>query len=136
MLNLQMITLPLHIGSIKIGEHMQKLCNFRSIMNSSNIVNEQAASNNDYITSSYWLYQDWGAHAKAVHLEAYEFLKVSKYCMKFSFFPYTIDLSFMYRCTQYYTLSATSANSASRNHTNSYSYNSTLQRRIVILVKR
>ena len=34
---------------------------------------------NDYITSSYWLYQDWGAHAKALQLsQQYDFLKVSE----------------------------------------------------------
>lgn len=34
---------------------------------------------NDCITSSYWLYQDWGAHAKALQLsEQYVFLKDAK----------------------------------------------------------
>mmetsp|Transcript_12289 Transcript_12289/g.21305 ORF Transcript_12289/g.21305 Transcript_12289/m.21305 type:complete len:120 (-) Transcript_12289:126-485(-) len=34
-----------------------------------------------YVTSSYWLYQDWGAHAKALQLsQQYEFLKHSKRC--------------------------------------------------------
>ena len=33
---------------------------------------------NEYITSSYWLYQDWGAHAKALQLsQQNDFLKVS-----------------------------------------------------------
>ena len=32
---------------------------------------------NEYITSSYWLYQDWGAHAKALQLsQQNDFLKV------------------------------------------------------------
>ena len=32
----------------------------------------------DYITDAYWLYQDWGAYAKALQMsEQYEFLKVS-----------------------------------------------------------
>ena len=35
---------------------------------------------NEYITSSYWLYQDWGAHAKALHMsEQYPVLKVSPF---------------------------------------------------------
>ena len=43
----------------------------------------------DYITSSYWLYQDWGAHAKALQLSnQYEFLKVSEYCMFYIFVHY------------------------------------------------
>ena len=34
---------------------------------------------NEYLTSSYWLYQDWGAHAKALQLsKEFAFLKVSK----------------------------------------------------------
>mmetsp|Transcript_26404 Transcript_26404/g.63372 ORF Transcript_26404/g.63372 Transcript_26404/m.63372 type:complete len:90 (+) Transcript_26404:3305-3574(+) len=33
----------------------------------------------NYMTSSYWLYHDWGAHAKVQQLlEAYSFLKHSK----------------------------------------------------------
>ena len=33
---------------------------------------------NEYITSCYWLYQDWGAHAKALQLSRqYPFLEVS-----------------------------------------------------------
>jgi len=40
---------------------------------------KNAALANEYITSSYWLYQDWGAHAKALHLsQQHEFLKHSK----------------------------------------------------------
>merc|ERR1719253_1685613 len=31
---------------------------------------------NDHLTSSYWLYRDWGAHAKALQLlQTYDFLK-------------------------------------------------------------
>jgi len=34
---------------------------------------------NDYLTSSYWLYRDWGAHAKALELlQTYDFLKRAK----------------------------------------------------------
>ena len=34
---------------------------------------------NDYLISSYWLYRDWGAHAKALQLsQEYEFLEVSE----------------------------------------------------------
>ena len=33
----------------------------------------------EFITSSYWLYQDWGADAKALQLtQLYDFLKVNK----------------------------------------------------------
>ena len=39
---------------------------------------------NEYLTSSYWLYQDWGAHAKALQLsQKYEFLKVRYFFMLF-----------------------------------------------------
>lgn len=40
--------------------------------------NEQLAG--DYMISAYWMYQDWGAHAKALQLlRQYEFLKVSTF---------------------------------------------------------
>jgi len=36
---------------------------------------------NDCLVSAYWLYQDWGAHAKAFELlEENSYLKVSKLC--------------------------------------------------------
>ena len=39
---------------------------------------------NDYITDAYWLYQDWGAHAKALQmLQQYELLKVNSFHVKF-----------------------------------------------------
>ena len=43
------------------------------------MLNEQGDSDlaNNHITSSYWLYKDWGATAKAIQLsDAYTFLKV------------------------------------------------------------
>ena len=37
---------------------------------------------NEYLTSSYWLYQDWGAYAKALQLsQQNDFLKVSNLVM-------------------------------------------------------
>lgn len=36
----------------------------------------------DHLTVSYWLYQEWGAHAKALQMsQQYDFLKVSQYLM-------------------------------------------------------
>ena len=44
------------------------------------------ALGNDYIMSSYWLYQDWGAHAKALQLyQRYDFLKVSLFLKVYCF---------------------------------------------------
>ena len=41
---------------------------------------------NEYLTSSYWLYQDWGAYAKALQLsQQNDFLKVSNLVMHLSF---------------------------------------------------
>ena len=40
---------------------------------------------NEYLTSSYWLYQDWGAYAKALQLsQQNDFLKVSNLVMYIS----------------------------------------------------
>ena len=53
----------------------------------------EVALANDYLTSSYWLYRDWGAHAKALQLlQTYDFLKVSNYVTLICFKYYAIAL--------------------------------------------
>ena len=43
----------------------------------------------EQITSSYWLYRDWGAYAKALDLsQQYVFIKVSYKIVSFSFICY------------------------------------------------
>ena len=45
---------------------------------------KEEALANDCITSSYWLYREWGAHGKALKLsQQYDFLKVRRFTCSF-----------------------------------------------------
>ena len=116
---------------------------------------------NDFITSSYWLYQDWGAHAKALQLlQQYDFLRVGGFCIISCFFIHYIMLlrSYSYKFVALlylYTFSqivqhsarknasltlstATSEKSFTKtgNRIIAYSFNTTSKSRKKLLVKR
>ena len=80
--------------------------------------NEEDAAK-DYITSCYWLYQDWGAHGKAWHLlQEHSYLKSSKR-----------------RAANSATMS-TSASSEKSSSVPMYSFNTTFKSASRILVKK
>ena len=107
---------------------------------------------NDYLIASYWLYQDWGAHAKALQLsQEYEFLEVSEsvtLCFNALYYIiYFLPISWFVRFSKHTTrknaesttlstaMSGTSTKK-SGNFIPTYSFNSTFNSRKIMFERR
>jgi len=80
--------LAMQVSRREVFEKAIDACNEASMVHLEAMAKERYAAllkrendtplSNDYITSSYWLYQDWGAHGKALQLsQQYDFLQHS-----------------------------------------------------------
>ncbi len=78
---------------------------------------KEEALANDYIISSYWLYREWGAHAKALTLsQQYEFIKVRRFTFTYLFVCVTKHMIIVLMFMQSFSLFAASRIQAKRRH--------------------
>ena len=108
---------------------------------------KEEAHANDYITSSYWLYREWGAHAKALKLsQQYEFLKVRSFSCS-SPLSYHRNCLILCNCSLFFlplkqhssqkkAQSLTLSGSTHSTGRSFYAFNSTFQSSKLIFVKK